>query len=188
MSWLRACSCARFFHKACAIAQTCMSPSSFSSLALALSAWAWLKLLARLEPCAPGPGKLLPQELTVTLWWLQSLSSSCPMLSEPQAGALPCSGPGALPHFLCPGHRAQALATARFAVFPSAWPFSDLEAHLLGPLPLVRLEKACLLSSPLPGALFQGLQEKLRACSPYFWSHGRPPLCSLFFFFFSGHS
>lgn len=80
------------------------------------------------------------------------------MLPEPQAGTLPHPGPGALPRFLCLGRRAQALAIARFAVFPSAWPFSDLDVCLLGPLPLVSLEKSCLLSSPLPGALFQGLR------------------------------
>lgn len=88
----------------------------------------------------------------------EPLSFSCPVLPEPQAGALPRPGPGALPSFLCLGRRAQALAIARFAVFPFAWPFSDLGVCLLGPLPLVSLEKSCLLSSPLPGALFQGLR------------------------------
>lgn len=108
----------------------------------------------------------------------EPLSFSCPVLPEPQAGALPHPGPGALPRFLCLGRRAQALAIAGFAVFPSAWPFSDLDVCLLGPLPLVSLEKSCLLSSPLPGALFQGLRRSPGLALLHFWSHAGSPLSS----------
>lgn len=105
------------------------------------------------------------------------------MLPEPQAGTLPRPGPGALPSFLCLGRRAQALAIARFAVFPSAWPFSDLGVCLLGPLPLVSLEKSCLLSSPLPGALFQGLRRTLGFALCTFGLMLGPLSLPLFFFF-----
>ena len=84
------------------------------------------------------------------------------MLPEPWAGALPCTGPEGSARFLWPGRRAQELAAAWFALFPSAWPFSDLDACLSGPLPLVRLDKSLLFCHHL----FLGLCFRVSGRSP----------------------
>lgn len=154
-----------------------------SSLALSLTAKAGLShLLPTWALCprprqAPAPGA---NSRTPLVGGSSAPPSSCPALREPQVGALsPAPTLGLSPVSCAWGHRAQALSAAQLAVFPPAWPFSDLDACLLGPLPLVRLEKPSLLSSSLPGTASGAPGE---AHVRHFGSHAGPPFPSLFFF------